>query len=94
MPARRFAARHPRLRSDYASGGRTPGVVAQKKLIHASERDTERVAAARLLYQALIATPDFRCCKFIDESGVNISMTRLYGRAPKGERVLGSAPQN
>jgi transposase len=32
--------------------------------------------------------------KFIDESGVNISMTRLYGRAPKGQRVLGSVPQN
>ena len=32
--------------------------------------------------------------KFIDESGVNISMTRLYGRAPKGERVLGSVPHD
>jgi transposase len=32
--------------------------------------------------------------KFIDESGVNISMTRLYGRAPKGQRVVGSVPQN
>ena len=42
----------------------------------------------------MIATLDFRRCKFIDESGVNISMTRLYGRAPKCERVLGSAPQN
>jgi transposase len=32
--------------------------------------------------------------KFIDESGVNLAMTRLYGRAPKGERVIGSVPQN
>jgi hypothetical protein len=32
--------------------------------------------------------------KFIDESGVNISMTRLYGRGPRGERVVGSVPQN
>jgi transposase len=32
--------------------------------------------------------------KFIDESGVNLAMTRLYGRAPKGERVLGAVPQN
>jgi transposase len=32
--------------------------------------------------------------KFIDESGVNLSMTRLYGRAPRGERVVGSVPQN
>jgi transposase len=32
--------------------------------------------------------------KFIDESGVNLAMTRLYGRAPKGVRVSGSVPQN
>lgn len=32
--------------------------------------------------------------KFIDESGVNLAMTRLYGRAPKGVRVIGSVPQN
>lgn len=32
--------------------------------------------------------------KFIDESGVNIAMTRLRGRAPKCERVVGSVPQN
>jgi transposase len=32
--------------------------------------------------------------KFIDESGVNLAMTRLYGRAPRGERVIGAVPQN
>jgi transposase len=32
--------------------------------------------------------------KFIDESGANIAMTRLYGRAPRGERVVGSVPRN
>ena len=37
---------------------------------------------------------DPRRLKFIDESGVNISMTRLYGRAPKGERVLSSVPHD
>jgi transposase len=30
----------------------------------------------------------------VDESGVNRAMTRLYGRAPAGERVLGHVPQN
>ena len=29
---------------------------------------------------------------FIDESGVNLAMTRLYGRALKGERVRGEKP--
>ncbi len=35
---------------------------------------------------------DPRLLKFIDESGVNLSMTRLYGRAHRGERVVGSVP--
>jgi hypothetical protein len=29
-----------------------------------------------------------------DECGTNISLTTLYGRAPKGERALGKAPRN
>jgi hypothetical protein len=32
--------------------------------------------------------------KFIDESGVNLAMTRRFGRAPRGERVIGTVPQN
>jgi transposase len=43
-------------------------------------RRAQRLPARRLL--------------FLDESGVNLAMTRLYGRAPAGERVTGSAPQN
>ena len=35
-----------------------------------------------------------RRLKCVDESGVNLAMTRLYGRAPRGERVVGSVPQN
>lgn len=32
--------------------------------------------------------------KFVDECGVNLAMTRRYGRAPKGIRVVGAVPQN
>ena len=32
--------------------------------------------------------------KCVDESSVNLAMTRLYGRAPAEERVVGSVPQN
>ena len=35
-----------------------------------------------------------RRLKFVDESGVNLAMTRRYGRAPRGTRVIGSVPQN
>jgi len=62
--------------------------------MHASERDTPRVQAERARYRDLSATLDLHRVKFIDESGINLAMARLYGRAPRGERVLGSAPQN
>ena len=62
--------------------------------MHASERDTPRVQAERLPYRDLSAALDLRRVKFIDESGINIALTRLYGRAPRGARALGSAPQN
>jgi hypothetical protein len=52
------------------------------------------VQAARSLYRDLSATLDRHRVKFIDESGITIAMTRLYGRAPQGERVRGSATQN
>jgi transposase len=61
-------------------------------LIHASERDTPRGLAARSHYRDLSATLDLHRCKFIDESGINLAL--LYGRAPRGERVVGSTPQN
>jgi hypothetical protein len=31
---------------------------------------------------------------FLDETGINVVITRLYARAPKGERAIGSAPKN
>jgi transposase len=32
--------------------------------------------------------------KFVDESGVNLALTRLFGRAPRGERVVDAVPKN
>jgi transposase len=52
------------------------------------------VQAERAHYRELRATLDLHRLKFIDESGINLAMTRLYGRAPRGERAQGSAPQN
>lgn len=31
---------------------------------------------------------------FVDECGTHIALTRLYARAPKGERAVGQAPRN
>jgi hypothetical protein len=32
--------------------------------------------------------------KFLDEAGSNLAMTRLYGRAKAGQRVVETVPQN
>jgi transposase len=81
-------------RADHGTPGHRSGIAAQKKSLHASERDTERVQQARAAYQEEIAALDPQRFKFIDESGVNLAMTRRYGRAPQGERVIGTVPQN
>jgi hypothetical protein len=31
---------------------------------------------------------------FVDECGTNITLRRLYARAPRGERAFGKAPRN
>jgi transposase len=70
------------------------GSTAQKQSLHASERETPRVQQARALDQQRITALDLRRLKFVDESGVNLAMTRVYGRAPSGARVIGSIPQH
>jgi transposase len=35
-----------------------------------------------------------RRCRFIDEAGSNLSLTRRYARAPVGERITESVPRN
>jgi transposase len=69
-------------------------VAAQKKSLAASERDTPRVKGARAEYQERILHWVMARLKFIDEAGINLAMTRLYGRAAPGARVRESVPQN
>jgi transposase len=51
------------------------------------------VIALRDAYRQRAAAIPARRFVFIDESGAHTAMTRLRGRAPRGERVYGSAPQ-
>ena len=37
---------------------------------------------------------DARRLVFVDESGFNTAMTRLYARAPRGKRAYGKVPRN
>jgi hypothetical protein len=65
-------------------------LAAQKKSPLASERDEE----ARGLWRWLASRFDARRLVFVDESGFHTSMTRLYARAPRGERAYGRVPRN
>jgi transposase len=68
-------------------------VAAGKKSRHADERETARVPQARAAAPAELAALDAARVKCIDESGVTRAMPRLYGRAPRGERGVGTVPQ-
>lgn len=48
----------------------------------------------RAEYQELMPQWVLEHLKFIDESGVNLALTRSYGRAAPGERVAEAVPQN
>lgn len=76
------------------SGLAKPGTPTKKKSLHASERDTPRVQQARRDYWQEVSQLKVRRCKFIDEAGINLALTPLYGRAPRGERAIGSVPVN
>ena len=65
-------------------------MAAQKKSPIASERDE----GARGLWWWLAQRFDAGRLVFVDECGTHTSMTRLYSRAPKGERAYGKVPRN
>jgi transposase len=72
---------------------RAPSVVSpsrSKKVLFAAERDD----AARAAWWAAIQPRDPATLVFVDESGTNLAMTPRYGRAPRGQRVVGTTPRN
>ena len=52
------------------------------------------VQQARAAYPGAIAALDPQRFTCIDESGVNLAMTRRYARAPQQARVISAVPQN
>jgi transposase len=65
---------------------------AQKKSIHAAERDTERVVALRRLFVEAIQQEDVARFVFVDETSTNLTYCRRYGRAPAGQRLAQAVP--
>ena len=60
----------------------------------AQEQSRPDVVVRRAIYQRTIADLDFKRLVFIDEMGSHRGMTRMYGRARRGERILGISMRN
>jgi transposase len=63
-----------------------------KKVLHATEQDRPDVAAAR--HELKAEQPVLKASRlvFIDETAVTTKMTRLYGRALRGKRLVAKVP--
>lgn len=69
-------------------------LTSKKKTLGDDERGSERVQALRAAFPGKLAGVAARDLVFVDESGVNVAMTRLYARSPRGTRAYGTAPRN
>lgn len=65
---------------------------AQKKSLHASERDTEENRSRRATFLQSIRAISPERLIYLDESGVTTSMTRLYARSRDGARIHEASP--
>ena len=64
-------------------------------MIHDSARETPRVKRLRAAFVVRVTeelADILHRFKFLDESGVNLGLTRSYGRAAPGERVVEATP--
>ncbi len=59
----------------------------------ASEQDRPDGPQARAQFRQEVAGIASEDWVFLDESGVTTSLTRRYGRAPRGQRVVARVPQ-
>jgi len=69
------------------------GVVFKKKTLRASEQDRPEVVRRRLNFGIARRFADLHRFVCLDESSAKTNMTRLYGRAPIGQRCYFAAPQ-
>jgi transposase len=77
-------------RHDEPGHRQAPGLDPEKKTLSATERDE----AARAAWRERVAGVEPTRFVFVDETGSHLGLVRLYARAPRGERALGSAPRN
>lgn len=65
---------------------------AQKKSLHAAEQQRPDVAAAREAWRDRQPSLDQDRLVFIDETWATTNMTRRYGRAARGQRLVAPVP--
>jgi transposase len=70
------------------------GYTRKKKSLVASEQLKERAQRQREEFLDKIAEWSGRRFVFLDEAGTTISMTRGYGWAPRGKRLVAHVPRN
>jgi transposase len=66
--------------------------ITRKKTLHATEKGTERVQNQRLDFWTQVQNILAKNLIFIDESGVNLALVRLFARSNKGQRAYGDRP--
>lgn len=66
--------------------------LSYKKSLQAAEQERPDVAARRRIWRAAQRYVDPERLVFLDETGLNTKMTRLYGRAPIGQRLKAAVP--
>lgn len=68
------------------------GITRKKKTKHAQERDRPDVRERRRKFRRRVRAIEPGRLVFVDETGMTTAMTPAYGRAPRGQRVVASAP--
>jgi len=67
-------------------------ITVKKKTLFPSAKGTDRVQILRCEFWETIKNISLKDLIFIDESGVNLAMVRLYARSLKGSRARGQKP--
>src|SRR5499433_2606026 len=68
-------------------------LAVEKKSLPARERDSEAHQQRRPAFLETLRPLAPEKLMFLDESGVTTQMTRMWGRAPRGERIAEATPQ-
>jgi transposase len=74
-------------------GPEEDGGVVQKKTLHAAEQDRPDVAERRARWGHWAQEVEARRLIFIDETWAKTNMTRLRGRALRGQRLIDKTPR-